>query len=232
MEIETRVIYFGSGFLQKYAMLTGRTFQDTMIRAAKGLTRHAIRITPPFSADGGPDAPHGSAKARGAAAIERDLDIIFSPVRLKGKRKERIKGAEIVEIHRRHLKNKPFGKPMRRFGGPYFVDRRKLSALATKLRSHVGRLAAGWLPAVTTTGATGTPGWVARHSARGWARLDLDGGEMIFEAVNQPKFLPAKLAAEMDRRVDYAAGYQMKGMQRELSHLLMRDATKAGLSVA
>lgn len=232
MDPETAVSSSGVFSLERYAMLTGRTFKDSLIRAARGAVRHVIRITPPFNADGGPDSPTGEAKARGARAIERDLETIFAPVRLKRKRKERISGAEMVGIHLRHLKIKRPGKPMRRYGGPYFVDRRKFSALANKLRSHVGRLAAGWLPAVATIGATATPGWVSRHTGRGYAQLELDGASMYFQAVNQPHNLPAALAAELDRRVSYATQYQFNGMQRELNHLLLRDATKAGLSVA
>jgi len=233
MEVDTKVIGSGTLTLEKYALITGRTFKDTMIRAAKGVTRHVIRITPPFQADGKPDSPHSAAKVRGYMAIERDLAKIFSPVRIKGKRKERISGAQMVGIHLSHLKGKRPGKAVRRDRPePYFVDRRKYMTLLNKLRSHVGRLAAGWMPAVAATGATGTPGWVSRHGGRGDARLNLDGSEMFFEATNYPKVLPANIAAELQRRVPYALQYQMNDRRRELERFLLRDATKAGLTVA
>lgn len=232
MDPETSVASSGVFSLERYAMLTNRTFKDSLLRASRGAVRYVIRITPPFHADGGPDAPTGPAKVRGARAIERDLNTIFIPVRLKRQRPERISGARMVAIHLQHLAKKRPGAKMRRYGPPMYVDARKFSVLAQKLRSHVGRLASGWMPAVNAVGATGTPQWISRHSGAGNARIDLDGAELSFYAVNQPKFLDTHLAAEMDRRVPYAVRYQFNAMQRELDHLLLRDATKAGLSVA
>lgn len=233
MDPETSVVTSGVFSLERYAMITNRTFKETLLRASRGAVRYVIRITPPFHADGGPDAPTGPAKARGARAIYRDLARHFRPVRSRGIGPRGVQYP--ARIHLRLLKSgrKRPGRPLQRDqAAPYFVDASKLNALEMELRSHVGRLASGWMPAVNAVGATGTPQWITRHSGSGSARLDLEGSELSFTAINQPKYLHANLAAEMNRRVPYAVQYQFNAMQRELDHLLLRDATKAGLTVA
>jgi hypothetical protein len=165
-----------------------------------------------------------------SSAIDRDLNRIFTPVKLKGLRRERISGAQMVSIHLKHLGYKRPGAKMKRYGGPYYVDRRKVTQLVYKLRAHVGRLAAGWMPAAAALGVA-APAWIARHGlSRGTYRADFAGSEMFIESVNHAsEHAPT---GELQRRVGYALQYQANAMHREMHHLLLKDATSVGMQVA
>lgn len=234
MDPETTVLSSGVFSLERYAMLTNRTFKDTLLRAGRGAVKYGMRITPPFQADGGPDAPTGPAKQRGERAIFTDLARHFRPVRSRGTGPRGIQYP--ARIHLRLLKEgrKRPGRPLQRDqAAPYFVDASKLNALEKELRSHVGKLASGWVPAANALQATGTPQWISRHgTSRGSVTVELDAAAMFVEAVNFATSASAGIASEVQRRIPYALRYQYNAMQRELDVLLLRDATKAGLTVA
>lgn len=235
MDPVTTVASSGVIPLERYAFVMNKTFPEVMTRTARGLIRRGIAIMPPATAQGvagGLDSG-SEAKQRGFRAIERDLNKVFVPVRLKGRRKEAITGAEMVRIHQRHLAHKRPGAPMRRDRAqPYYVDARKFTALATKLRSHVGRLAAGWMPAAQAVKQT-APAWISRHGlSRGSVQMDLEGTSLYFRAVNHAPNAPAAIVSEAQRRVNYATAYQANAMNREMQHLLLKRAGEVGLKVA
>lgn len=233
MDPITEVVSSGTVPLLEYAVRTGRTIPETLKRAGKGTIRQVIAITPPATSagvSGGLDSS-SDAKARGARAIQRDLNRVFVPVRLKGKRREAVSGAEMVTIHARLLAQKRPGAPMKRDRGqPYYVDQRKFNLLEVKLASHVGRLAAGWLPAAEAL-ALAVPQWISRHGlGRGGYEAKFEGDEMFIKSTNNAS--PFAPIAETQRRVDYALVYQANAMRREMEFLLLKDARSSGLRVA
>jgi hypothetical protein len=235
MDIITEVIRDGSDVIQAFAFAADKTFKESFLRTAKGAIKHVISITPPASAsgvEGGLDTG-SQAKVRGFNAIQRDLGNIFAPVKLRNKRKEAISASEMISIHRRMLATKRPGAAMRRDRAqPYYVDVRKFKQYLTGLRSHVGRLAAGWLPAAQAVGAT-APAWISRHGNRGGSvQLVTEGTSLYVRAVNVPNaHAPAWVQPETQRRAGYAVTYALNDLKRQMPYLLAKDARKAGLSV-
>ena len=228
--MEAEFIIESSGVipLEKYALISKRTFPETLLRAGKGTIRRVVRITPPFR-DGEGDA---EARTRGYRVIHRDLMNVFTPVKFKGKRREQYSGADVRQIHTRHLKAKRFGKPMRSDKGRqyYHVRYQYVSLLEDVLRSHVGLMPAGWMPAVEALKVS-VPQWIARHgTGRGLYRADLTGEAMYIEAVAGG--VAPWIAPELARRIRYALEYQANAMKREIEFLTMRDARASGLHVA
>lgn len=232
MDVATQVLSSGALPLERYAHVTGRTFAETLQRAARGVVRRGMGIMPPANDTRGTGGALTTGdRTRGYRAIHRDLHTLFAPVRLKNKRPERISAAQMVRLHAEALKRKRPGARMRRTTAqPLYVDARKLTALETKLRSHVGRLASGFMAAAQAVRVS-APGWVSRHGAsRGSVEMSLTGAELYFEAVNYAPNVPAWIRTEAQRRVNYALRYQAAAMNRELQHLLMKDARTAGLA--
>lgn len=217
--------------LAKFALLTKRTFPETLLRAGRGVVKKAMGITPPANQDsarGEGGGLTGEDYRRGQRAIDADLRRHFVPIRSKGVGP---RGAmNPAEIHRDlFLRFKRPGKPLRRAqAAPYYVDRGKLLALRSELHRRVGRQAANWLPAARALDVKGVPAWVARHTGHGSFRADLSGDELYIEA--GAAILPA-LHWELKRRLPYAYEYQMNAMKRELAHLLQSDGQKAGLHI-
>jgi hypothetical protein len=117
-------------------------------------------------------------------------------------------------------------------GQPYYVDVRKFRALEDKLRSHVGRLASGWVSAAQAVKAA-VPAWISRHGAsRGAVSMDLESNDLYFEAVNYASNVPVFIATETQRRINYATKYQAAAMNREMQALLVKRATESGLGAA
>lgn len=222
MDLIADIAVSGTTVLEEYARLFRKTFPEVLLQGGRGAVRHIIAITPPASADGvagGLDSS-SAARRRGYAAISRDLNRIFVPVRLKGKRTERHSLPDMVRIHTKHLGYKRPGAKMRRYGGPYYVDKRKFRQLEITLRSHVGRLAAGWAPAATALGVK-LPSWIGRHGlGRGTYEVQYQGGLMWLEAVNLASaHAPVE---ELRRRVPYAVEYALNDMRRQITHRLER----------
>jgi hypothetical protein len=218
----------GNWQLEEYAVRMRRTFQDSFERYARGAVRLTIGNTPPSD---GVYREGGLVKAdqvRGSRAVDRDLNKIFVPVKLKGKRRERISGAQMVQIHLKHLRYKRVGAVMRRYGGPYYVDARKFNQLAVKLVSHVGRLASGWLPAAMAVG-TPVPAWVSRHGlGRGAVRYHVTGSDFSLMAANLTPNIPGHLVSLLQSRTDKAGAKQMQIMQRELPPKMLSEARTLG----
>lgn len=232
MDVSTQVLSSGALPLERYAHVTGRTFPETLHRAARGVVRRGMGIMPPANdTRGAGGALTAGDRTRGYRAISRDLNTLFAPVRLKNKRVERIPASLMIRLHAEALKRKRPGAPMRRITvQPLYVDARKMATLENKLRSHVGRLASGFMAAAQAVRVS-VPGWVSRHgTARGSVEMSLTGAELYFEAVNYAPNVPSWIRTEAQRRVNYALRYQAAAMNRELQHLLLKDARTAGLA--
>ena len=237
MNIETSVSFSGVPILVQFAQLSGKSFQDSLLQAARNSVEFAIKITPPASnagVGGGLDSGM-EAKRRGEAAIRRDLHHAFSPVKIKGKRKEKISSSDLVTIHRRLLAAKRPGSPMKRDRGqPYYVDVRKLLAYERDLKRNVGKLASGWVSAAQTLGARSVPAWVSRHgTGRGAVEVQLAGSQIFVTALNVlSSRAPAWVQPETQRRARKAQEYGHNSLATQLPHLMARDGRTAGLSAA
>lgn len=229
MEIETSIPISATLPLERFAEATRRSCSEVLLRAARGVVKYAIRLTPPFSSDGGPNAPTNPAFQRGKGAITRDLKRHFRPVQIRGIGP----GAQDpVAIYLRLIRSgrKRFGRPLQRDqAAPFFVDATRLRSLERIVHSKVGKLAAGWMPAALALQATGTPAWISRHGAgRGSVDIDVSGPEANVTMINDVgRFVPA---SELQRRANAALYYQGQAMQRELMGYLSRQAVAAGLA--
>jgi len=235
MDIITEVIRDGSDVIQAYAFAADKTFKASFLQAAKGAIKHVISITPPASNSGVPGGldTGSQAKQRGYRAVERDLGRIFTPVKLKNQRKEAITASQMVSIHRRLLSSKRPGAPLKRDSlQPNYVDRRKFTQYLAGLRSHVGRLAAGWNAAAQAVGLS-APAWISRHGTRGGTvQIVVEGTSLYVRATNTPNaHAPAWVQPETQRRAGYAVTYALNDMKRQMPYLLAKDARAAGLSV-
>ncbi len=184
-----------------------------------------LEITPPA----GNGVSGVAARQQGEGAIDRDVAAVFIPVRLKGKRKER--WPEVEAIHAERFASKHGGKPMTRGRAQaYYVDAQKLRDVRRLLYGRVGALASGLVAACNRLGVL-VPSWIARHgSRRGSVRVQLAGPKKVIEIVNDvPGDSPV---GEVERRTQQAVDYATSRMQREIEHLLARDAQRAGFRAA
>lgn len=212
-----------SGLTRKSAEAVLRTSAKMTLsnpRQGSGL----LQITPPSS-----KGKFGTAGRRqGERAVDRDLGVIFVPVRIKGV------GApppDPAPIHRRHfIAFKRPGRRMRRDRSqPYYVDQRQYNALRRVLLSRIGKLASGWVAAARQLNAA-VPAWIARHgSSRGTIRMSFS---MRNSFVEMTCFAPVHAPwEEMQRRVPYALRYATNNLERQIEYRLKRDAGAAGFGV-
>ena len=220
-----------SGSLLRYAEVMGRTLKSTVERAAKGVTRRVIAITPP-----GSQATTGAAAYRqGRQKIARQMDAVFAPVKLKGRRKittvfgrklkrpvyvsttERFPDVAAEYRKRAHASRTGIGISVSR-GAKAYIDVRKFRAVLAAKQARVGLLASGWAAAAESLDVP-LQQWMSRHgAARGTLHRDLNGAQMRITARNLAPNLPAPIAAEMDRRIGYAVRYQRDAMLREINY--------------
>jgi hypothetical protein len=232
MDLIADIVSRGPDPLLQFALVSHKSLPDVVRQGGRGAIRHVISFTPPATAagiQGGLDSG-SEAKQRGFRTIERDLNKVFSPVRIKGKRRGGMTGAELVGVHLRHLAAKRPGSPMRRDRPqPYFVDRRLFQQLLVKLRSHVGRLAAGWMPAAAAL-SVATPAWISRHGlSRGTYQADFGGDVMFIRSVNHASAHAP--TAELQRRVPYAVTYALNDMRRQIPYILRKQAAQLSFGV-
>ena len=223
--------------LLRYAEVMGRTLAGTVERAAKGVTRRVISITPPGSAG----TSGAAAYRQGRKKIAAQMAAVFAPVKLKGRRKittvfghrlkrpvyvptrERFPDVAATYRQRTHARNTGVGIVQSR-GAKAFVDVRKFNAVIAAKQSRVGLLASGWSAAAQTLDVP-LPQWVSRHGpARGTIKQDLRSAQMRITVRNAAPGLPANLAAELDRRIGYALRYQAEAMRREMEYYAAKVA--------
>lgn len=220
--------------LLRYAEVMGRTLAGTVERAAKGVTRRVISITPPAS-----QGMTGAAAYRaGRTRIANQMSALLAPVKLKGRRKittvfgHRLKRPVYVQtkelhpdvagLYRANTRTLRDGVGVRlknyRPGKKFYVDTRKFAALLQARQSRVGLLASGWSAAAQALDVP-LQQWISRHgAARGTIKQDLRSAQMRITVRNEAPGLPANLAAELDRRIGYAVRYQADAMRREMDY--------------
>lgn len=233
MDLAPTIRYVGPDPLLQFALASHKSLPQVTEQVGRGAVRHVIVITPPATAQGGPGSLDSSseAKQRGYASINRDLNIVFSPVRIKGKRPGAvISGLQLRAIHLGHLKKKRPGAAMRRDRAqPYYVDRRLLNKLHSLLRSHVGRLAAGWMAAATALDVA-VPSWISRHgTSRGSYRSNFDGDIYSVVAINDAS--PGAPVEELRRRVPYAQRYAYNDLRRQIPYIMRKQAAQLGFGM-
>lgn len=220
-----------SGSLLRYAEVMGRTLKSTVERAAKGVTRRVINLTPP----GSQGTTGAAAYRQGRLKIARQMDAVFAPVKIKGRRKittvfghklkrpvyvsttERFPDVADEYRKRAHASSTGIGIRVSR-GAKAYIDVRKFRAVLAAKQARVGTLASGWAAAAEALDVP-LQQWISRHGAgRGTLKRDLNGPQMRITARNLAPNLPGPIAAEMDRRINAAVRYQRDAMLREINY--------------
>jgi hypothetical protein len=231
--------------LQEYSEVMGRTLADTMKRAAKGVTRRVINLTPPAH-----EGVTGAAAYRyGRRKIKRDMERVLAPVKLKGhrlitkvfgqelRRPIRIATAEkypdVVSVYRQHRKFRNVGVGARSTNlrdRKYYVDQAKFNRLLKTKEARVGLMASGWAEGAAALDVP-LQNWIARHGrGRGAVKQDLVTSRMRITVINHPPpGLPANVEVELQRRIKYAVQYQRDAMAREVKYYAMKKAQEAGM---
>lgn len=231
--------------LIKYSEVMGRTLADTVKRAAKGVTRRVIAITPPAH-----EGVEGAAAYRwGRNKIRHDMQRVLAPVKLKGKRivsvvfghplKKPItirtaeKYPDVVAVYRQNRKFRTSGIGVHATNlkdRKYYVDAAKFQRLVKTKEASVGKLASGWAEGATALDVP-VQNWISRHGrGRGAVKFDLMSSRMRITVANQaPSGLPANVVAELQRRIGYAVQYQADAMKRAVEYYAMKKAREVGI---
>ncbi len=234
----------GDSILQ-YALVMERTLKDTVKRAAKGITRRVIDITPPAFAG----VKGAAAYRHGRKKIARQMGGVLAPVKLKGRRlithvyghqlakpvyvRTAEKYTDVVAVYRqnRTFRNKGVGVRSRGLrSAKYFVDVRKFNTLLKAKEARVGVLASGWAAAAAALDVP-LQNWISRHGqSRGTVKLDLASARMRIVVSNfAGSGLPENVAAELDRRIAYAVQYQRDAMAREVRYMMGKKAQELAI---
>lgn len=120
-----------------------------------------------------------------------------------------------------------------------FIDKmvvavQAMQAYVASVFGRVGKLASGWIPLADALGAT-IPAWIKRHRAsamaRGAAHVDVSPATPRPMVRARCSGQTAGISYEMQRRADYAVGYQINAMIREAKHIFRERAAEAKRSV-
>jgi len=207
--------------MARMAAYSRREIGEVLREQARGYVRRVVGMTPPQGAS----VKGGAAKKALEGRILSDLNGLFAPVRLKGKRPEAHPDLLSIFHAQRLLTHK---SPVRRAGASprYYVDQRKFRRLHRDLKLHVGRLAAGWNAAGDKL-AVPRPAWIRRHSrGEGYATIRL-GEQAQIEVANT---VPYANAAHLDRMSRMALYYQERALARALPHVLRKMLRQSRLS--
>lgn len=230
--------------LERYAEVMGRTLKETVIRAAKGITRRVVAITPPAH-----EGVEGAAAYRyGRRKIKSDMERVLAPVKLKGKRiisevfghklatpitiRTAEKYPDVVAVYKQHTKFRANGVGARsdRLPHKYFVDERKFNRLLKAKEARVGVLASGWSEGAAELDVP-LQNWISRHGrGRGTVNKDLMSARMRITVSNRASSgLPNNVAYELKRRIKFAVEYQRGAMEREVKYYAMKKARDLGI---
>lgn len=231
--------------IPRYGDAMRKTNAQVLLRAAAGVVKRVIAITPP----GSQGVSGLSARQQGEKRISADLSRLFFPVVIKGFREipvvfghrlptpKKVPTREIYpDVHRIYRqfsgpRNKGVGfrRPSRQ---RFHVDVRKFDRLLVEKKSHVGRLAAMWIRAGDAL-KVAVPAWISRHSGTaGIYQARLDGDKPYIEIGGKlPPTLSPQLEQEMRKRLAFAMQYQADAMLRELRHYLAKVGEQAGLKL-
>jgi hypothetical protein len=223
--------------LERYADTMGRTMASTIKRAAKGVTRRVISITPPASAE----ATGAAAYRQGRRKIESQINSVLAPVKLKGRRK-------VTSVFGRKLKTPVYAPTKERFpdvaatlrsrmvargsdvgirlnrGAKAFVDVRKVKAIIASKNARVGVLASGWQAAAAALDVP-VQQWISRHGGgAGRVSLDFFTARMHVTVENFATGVPAGVRGALAKRIIAALQYQKAAMEREIDYLVFKKA--------
>lgn len=222
---------------------TGRTMKEESTTVLKGMVRDALLYNPPASAG----ATGSRAKAQGEIAISRDLGRMgFAPKEIKGfriitkafgrpiapvrvKTKENPAFAEPDVYHLERLRSKRGGRVSRGRVQAFYVRKSKFTSMLRRLRSEIGRLASGWIPAARQLGVA-IPAWIARHegSGRGTIVQVIETAHrIVLRVTNRFPDTAGNEAAEMRRRIQKLKEYAIGRLKRQLPHILRKNLRAA-----
>jgi hypothetical protein len=223
--------------LERYAEVMGRTLASTIKRAAKGVTRRVISITPPASAE----TTGAAAYRQGRRKIEKQIDSVLAPVKLKGRRKittvfgrkigkpvyvptkERFPDVAATLRSRIVARGGDIGLRLNR-GAKAFVDVRKVKAIIAAKNSRVGVLASGWQAAAAALDVP-VQQWISRHGGgAGRVTLDFFTARMHVTAENFATGVPAAVRGALSKRIIFALQYQKAAMEREIDYIVFKKA--------
>ncbi len=224
----------------RYTGVAQKSLRFAWQRATRGVIRRVIGITPPGNSPSGSGGMLNSEdKARGEAAVTRDLARIFTPVELQQGQRQRdhlLTQVQAQDVHYEFFLRKFPGKPIPKHTatplgtGPFYLDHGQLAKLDRQLRSRVGRLAASWNAGADKLGVT-PPAWVRRHGHyRGSATASTGFFRSHFTMTADPR-LPV-LAGLLNYRIPYAIGYAANSLNRECSAILRKTAGQSGFKTA
>lgn len=192
-------------------------------QAARGFVRRVVAVTPPASEE----VTGLAARRQGERKIDRELQRVFVPVTLKGKRPEQfpdVYGVYQDQVLPRKGKRGLNGRPLSR---RFHVDQAKFDALRTSLVAEVGFLAGGWNAAAETLGVP-VPAWIARHgSSKGSCEVQIEENRIRILISNNVGY--ARDVDGFERRARAALDYQADAFEREIEFLLERNVSAAGL---
>lgn len=220
--------------LERFALYSGRSFEDELENQGKLLVRDILRLTPPSRFG----ASVSEAKRAGERSIRKNLRSVFAGVNLKGQR-------QITHLFgRTDVPGLPFRTPttekhpevkalyeQRKVGSGYrvsrgqrarwYVDERKLAALEQVLIKRVGWAAAGFGPAAQRLGAA-VPAYVRRHvgKAPGTVAVNTTGAILSIVITNRVDYV-AKLSG-LQRRLNWAVARRKTAMEKQLPYLIRR----------
>lgn len=223
---------------REYAGRAGKGFDEAWTMATRGVIRNVIAITPPGQGKrtgavagirGASAMLTGQDKARGLAAVNRDLGKMFIGKPYLGKRKEQHPDPEAD--HRVLVKLSPKGL---RSGTqtsvgviPLTVDTRKLQALGLRIENAVGTLASGWSDGAASMGVT-VPAWIKKAGQGSTTGPRKQAGQYFFQmAANR---VPNALAGEMGRRIPYAMAYAQGDLERNTGGVARKAALDSGFA--
>lgn len=225
--------------LERYVEATGRSLAASLKRAAKGVNRRVLALTPPGSAG----TTGAAAFRQGKQRIAKQMSSVMVPVRLKGRRRvtvvfgrplkrpvfvpTRERVPQVAAHYRQllHSNSAGTGLVLKSGARKVWVDTRKFQAELVRRQGAVGRLASGWAEGARVLEIP-VNAWVGRHgTGRGTIKLDVLSAKMGIVVRNQaPAGLPGPIRAEMQRRIGAALKYQEAAMEREIRYLMNRDA--------
>lgn len=217
--------------LGEVAKLAKKKTQGELLReyAAMGVKQFVYR-TPPFLADKGTADSPIKARRRGEAKIDRDISLVFQPVRLKGVRPEVTPDPEPIWLER---KRKKFERKKQRMtrgrAQAYYVAREKVKALAKKAKLSIGKLASGWNRAWASLRKDSPPAFVKRHGqSLGQVRLSVQFDPYTITITNAAPYV-GKID-DMRRRIDMAFVFIVNGMRARMDKAARAIEEKASRS--
>lgn len=225
---------------ERLAIEVGRGFNESFRRLLVGMLRRAAAITPPASRAAA-RANAGDAQKRvqltkrdqdrGLSAIQKDLLAVFSGLGSSGGRKARRASLSDIEtIHARLFAKKVPGRPLRsdRPGGDrYVVSEDALNQFRRILEKRVGYSASGWKPGAARLGVR-LPAWVNNKEGKGSADIQITG--LARRAIITNNTVPPKLEREVNRRLQWGVGAQVRATEREIAWLNARAARRSGIN--